>query len=398
MNRILSRSLRPAILSSRFSSSQSESVPDLSRIIEQIDPAAVPKNDAAVLINDANFFESIDTSALNGLQEFFFNSYWSIGDLAGVSPLLAIPTSILIGRLIMFPLYLQNRRTMPRYLTALMEMQYKSISLQIDMQEGKMVPPEKIKETLTNSRNKILKNFPIWGFPIGMFTTANLYAIWAIGPQAAQLNYLLPILETNIFENSILFSLLASSAQYAALKSGAEMGKITMDKSKQEKQAGDVVNKMFAVLIGISFPLQIYFNVPAYLSMMWVYNTMITFGFSKIITSKPDFFGINEIQNQNEREFYQMKMNEVMAKMNAKNEELKKNEEILKSIPNEIIEEHEAKMKKLEELQERAEQLERRRETLERNKKIAEQSRKVREELLNREKSESSENRDSEIK
>ena len=40
------------------------------------------------------------------------------------------------------------------------------------------------------------------------------------------------------------------------------MGKITMDKSKQEKQAGDVVNKMFAVLIGISFPLQIYFNVP----------------------------------------------------------------------------------------------------------------------------------------
>ena len=63
-----------------------------------------------------------------------------------------------------------------------------------------------------------------------------------------------------------------------------------------------------------------------------------------------------------------------------------------------LCEEHEAKMKKLEELQERAEQLERRRETLERNKKIAEQSRKVREELLNREKSESSESRDSEIK
>ena len=91
MNRILSRSLRPSILSSRFSSSQSESVPDLSRIIEQIDPAAVPNNDAtvsnndaAVLINDANFFESIDTSTLNGIQEFFFNSYWSIGDLAGV--------------------------------------------------------------------------------------------------------------------------------------------------------------------------------------------------------------------------------------------------------------------------------------------------------------------------
>ena len=60
-----------------------------------------------------------------------------------------------------------------------------------------------------------------------------------------------------IFDISIL-----ASAQYAALKSGAEMGKITMDKSKQEKQAGDVVNKMFAVLIGISFPLQIYFNVP----------------------------------------------------------------------------------------------------------------------------------------
>ena len=56
-----------------------------------------------------------------------------------------------------------------------------------------------------------------------------------------------------------------------------------------------------------------------------------------------------------------------------------------------LCEEHEAKLKKLEELQERAEQLERRRETLERNKKIAEQSRKVREELLNREKSESSE-------
>ena len=60
-----------------------------------------------------------------------------------------------------------------------------------------------------------------------------------------------------VFDISIL-----ASAQYSALKSGAEMGKITMDKSKQEKQAGDVVNKMFAVLIGISFPLQIYFNVP----------------------------------------------------------------------------------------------------------------------------------------
>ena len=84
MNRILSRSLRPAVLSSRFSSSQSESVPDLSRIIDQIDPAAVPNNDATLIINDANFFESIDTSTLNGLQEFFFNSYWSIGDLAGV--------------------------------------------------------------------------------------------------------------------------------------------------------------------------------------------------------------------------------------------------------------------------------------------------------------------------
>ena len=40
------------------------------------------------------------------------------------------------------------------------------------------------------------------------------------------------------------------------------MGKLSMDKSKQEKQAGDVVNKMFAVLIGMSVPLQIYFNVP----------------------------------------------------------------------------------------------------------------------------------------
>ena len=82
--------------------------------------------------------------------------------------------------------------------------------------------------------------------------------------------------------------------------------------------------------------------------MMWVYNTMITFGFSKIITSKPDFFGINEIQNQNEREFYQMKMDEVMAKMTAKNEELKKNEEILKSIPNEIIEGSELETTELE--------------------------------------------------
>ena len=82
--------------------------------------------------------------------------------------------------------------------------------------------------------------------------------------------------------------------------------------------------------------------------MMWVYNTMITFGFSKIITSKPDFFGINEIQNQNEREFYQMKMDEVMAKMNAKNEELKKNEEILKSLPNEIIEGSELETTELE--------------------------------------------------
>jgi len=384
MNRILCRSIRPAVLSSRFSSTnnQSDSVPDLSRILEQIDPAAVKTNDATVIINDANFFESIDTSALNWLQEFFFGSYWAIGDLTGVSPLLAIPTSILLGRLVMFPLYLQNRRTMPRYLTAILEMQYKSLSLQLQMSEGKMVSPEKIQETMIGSRNKIFKNFPIWGIPIGMFTTANLYAIWSIGPQAAQLNYLLPMLESNIFENSILLSLIASSAQYAALKSGAEMGKLSMDKSKQEKQAGDIVNKMFAVLIGMSFPLQIYFNVPAYLSMMWVYNTMITFGFSKIIASKPVLFGVDE--NQDEREFYQMKLREIMEKMQAKQEEMQKNEEILKSIPEEVIKEHEAKMKKLEELQERAEQLQRRRETLERNKQIAEQSRKVREELRDR--------------
>ena len=66
----------------------------------------------------------------------------------------------------------------------------------------------------------------------------------------------------HIFRKGRFFIAILASAQYAALKSGAEMGKITMDKSKQEKQAGDVVNKMFAVLIGISFPLQIYFNVP----------------------------------------------------------------------------------------------------------------------------------------
>ena len=58
------------------------------------------------------------------------------------------------------------------------------------------------------------------------------------------------------------FDIFIASAQYAALKTGAEMGKLSMDKSKQEKQAGDVVNKMFAVLIGMSVPLQIYFNVP----------------------------------------------------------------------------------------------------------------------------------------
>ena len=45
-----------------------------------------------------------------------------------------------------------------------MEMQYKLLnSLQIDMQEGKKVPPEKIDETF----DKILKNFPICSFPIG---------------------------------------------------------------------------------------------------------------------------------------------------------------------------------------------------------------------------------------
>ena len=85
MNRILSRSLRPSILSCRYSStSGDQSVPDLSRILEQIDPAAVTNNDATVIVSDATFFESIDTSALNALQEFFFNSYWAIGDLTGV--------------------------------------------------------------------------------------------------------------------------------------------------------------------------------------------------------------------------------------------------------------------------------------------------------------------------
>jgi len=386
MNRILSRSLRPAVLSSRFSSSSnttSNSLPDLSRIIDEIEPHTTNTfDDASILLNDANFFEQINTSSLNGLQEFFFNSYWSIGDMTGISPLLAIPASILLGRLIMFPLYVQNRRTMPKYLLATMEMQCNMLSLQVKTQEGKMVPPEEIKETMIKQRNKIFKNFPIWGIPIGMFTTANLYAIWSIGPQAAQLNYLLPFLETNIFENSILLSFFASYAQYLALKSGAEMGKLSMDKSEQEEKAGDAVNKIFGFFIGLSFPLQIYFNLPAYLSLIWVYNTMITFGFSRIIGLKPDFFGINEIQNQNERAFIQMKMNELMKKLEAQKEQQKMHEEILKSIPKEVIEEQEEKLKKLEELQERAEQLEKRRETLERNKQIAEQSRKVREELL----------------
>ena len=47
------------------------------------------------------------------------------------------------------------------------EMNYKSLNLQMQMSEGKMVPPEQIKETFKESRNKIFKNFPIWGFPIG---------------------------------------------------------------------------------------------------------------------------------------------------------------------------------------------------------------------------------------
>ena len=59
------------------------------------------------------------------------------------------------------------KKSVKRYLTALIEMQYKSLSLQLEMADGKPVPPEKIKETMLSSRNKIFKNFPIWGLPIG---------------------------------------------------------------------------------------------------------------------------------------------------------------------------------------------------------------------------------------
>ena len=67
---------------------------------------------------------------------------WHVSKLSGQSPVLIFLTDRLLS------LDPCCEWSLKRYLTALMEMQYKSISFQIDMQEGKMVPPEKIKETL----------------------------------------------------------------------------------------------------------------------------------------------------------------------------------------------------------------------------------------------------------
>ena len=75
--------------------------------------------------------------------------------------------------------------------------------------------------------------------------------------KAAQTPYMMPLLESNIFECSIACAALGSGLQLAALLKGAEMGKMENDDMpEQQKKAQQWVMRVFACGMGATLPLQ----------------------------------------------------------------------------------------------------------------------------------------------
>ena len=67
----------------------------------------------------------------------------------------------------------------------------------------------------------------------------------------------MPMLETDIYAFSFPMAALATSIQLAALLKGAEMGKIkTEGMSEQQEKATNAVQRIFAVALGATLPLQ----------------------------------------------------------------------------------------------------------------------------------------------
>ena len=90
----------------------------------------------------------VDISSLNWLQEKFFDIYCLISDSAGISPFLAIPTTVFVGRILLFPLYVRMRRKMPKFMLTNNKLQVINKEHMVKMQKGKLRRKMKLCTTI----------------------------------------------------------------------------------------------------------------------------------------------------------------------------------------------------------------------------------------------------------
>ena len=83
-------------------------------------------------------FEMVNTTDLTFIQQFFFDTYCAASDTLGISPFIAIPTTVLVGRIMLFPLYVRMRRKMPKFLLANTKMQVLQKHHMVKMEKGRL--------------------------------------------------------------------------------------------------------------------------------------------------------------------------------------------------------------------------------------------------------------------
>jgi len=302
-------------------------------------------NLAMAATESTSLFAGLDRAEFNVFQNTMLDTYGAVEELTGLSSIAAIPVSIIAVRTLLLPAYVKTRLLMPRYQLEAQKMN--TVALKAQLLMNPMAQPSEeqmagLREEMTVMRGNIMRSFPIfWMLPNGIFMSANFFTLWNMS-KASTTPFIMPLLETNIFECSIACAALGSGLQLAALLRGAEMGKIANDDMpEQQRKAAQMVTRVFAVGMGATLPLQVYYDMPALLSLMWALNTVVTISFSQSILNVPSLAArmdlseetkavTKEIEELTEKLAQQKTDIEFMHSLQKRDEELKRREEVVK--------------------------------------------------------------------
>jgi len=315
MFRLLGRRLRPRTYrSTRFASSTNEQTVgellkwemDTSKG-ESMDvagslPEEVPN--VAATSPDAFSLSMVDTTDLSFLQNTFFDLYSVVSDSLGVSPFIAMPLTVLTGRLLLWPMYVRLRRKMPIFMLLNTKMQITQKRHIYKIQTGYYETVEDLEAATVKNTDEVkalsldvMRNYPIIEvLPVGLFLSSNLYASWSICNAVGTAVPFLWIENICLFDPVV--AACASSVQLLAIYLGAETGLETKGEEKDDLQARiqKKVQTFFMGMIMLTLPMQYYFSCPAFISACWVGNTLVTLAFSKMVRLNAEKLNIPNVK------------------------------------------------------------------------------------------------------